>query len=426
MSRARLRLLGLVLSLTLAFGAGYATHALALAPTSSVPAGAEHYAGFSLFWEAWDLVGRYYVQPERAEPKTLTYGAIQGMLDSLGDAGHTRFLTPEERQRWNESLSGHFVGIGVEIALREGQPVVLAPIPGAPAEAAGIRAGDIILEIEGRSTAGITFDELARQLRGAEGSRVTLTIRHADGDAPVGVTVERRRVDVPSVSWTLAPGTRIAHIRLSQFAEGAHEELVTALRAARAVGARGLILDLRNNPGGLLHEAVATASEFLAGGVILQVQSRDGTRQQQTDLDGTGGAATDLPLVVLVNEGSASSAEIVAGALKEHGRAPVLGERTVGTGTVLSTYELSDGSAVLLGTALWLTPNGNALKEQGITPDVPVALPPGATPLRPSEVRALSPEALRASQDRQLLRAVDNLCAGDATSAHSLCPGLPR
>lgn len=404
MSRARLRLLGLVLSLALAFGAGYATHALA-------PAGAERYAGFSLFWEAWDLVGRHYVQPERAEPKALTYGAIQGMLDSLGDEGHTRFLAPEERQRWNESLSGHFVGIGVEIGLREGRPVVLAPIPGAPAEAAGIRAGDIILEIEGRDTAGITFDELARQLRGAEGSRVTLTIRHADGDAPVGVTVERQRVDVPSVSWALAPGTAIAHIRLSQFAAGAHEELVAALREARAAGARGLILDLRNNPGGLLHEAVAAASEFLAGGVILQVQSRDGTRQQQTDRDGTGGAATDLPLVVLVNEGSASSSEIVAGALKEHSRATVLGERTVGTGTVLSTYELSDGSAILLGTVLWLTPNGNAIKEQGITPDVPVALPPGATPLRPAEVRALTPEALRASQDRQLLRALDDLAA---------------
>ena len=411
MSRVRLRAAGFVLALGLAFAAGYTTHAGLPVTASVAPDGAARYEHFGIFWEAWDLVARHYVQPQEVDPKELTYGAIQGMLESLGDEGHTRFLAPDERTRWQESLSGYFVGIGIEIALREGRPVVLAPIPNSPAEAAGIRAGDIIMAVEGRDTAGINFEELARQLRGLEGTTVSLTIRHADADAPIDLTIERRRIDVPSVTWTMVPGTAIAHVRLSQFAEGTHAEIVTALREAKQAGARGLILDLRNNPGGLLREAVNTASEFLTGGTVLLVESRDGTRRPERDRNGSRGEATDLPLVVLVNEGSASSAEIVAGALKENSRAPVLGERTAGTGTVLSTYELSDGSAILLGTSLWLTPNGNLIKQHGITPDVPVALPPGATPLRPSEVRGLTPEALRNSQDRPLLRALDDLTA---------------
>jgi carboxyl-terminal processing protease len=409
MRRARLRVASLIAAVALAFAAGFGAHAW-LTPAAA-PAPDARYPGFGIFWEAWDLVQQYYVQPDHVDPREMTHGAIQGMLDSLGDAGHTRFLSPEERRRWDESLSGHYVGIGVQVTLRDGRPVVVAPIPGSPAAAAGIGAGDVILAVGGRDTAGLTLDELGDLLRGPAGSRVGLTIRRAGGDRTETLEIERRQIDVPSVAWTLLPGTAVGLVRIAQFSEQTHAELLAALLAARAAGARGLILDLRDNPGGLLEEAVKSASEFLTGGTIVQVQTRDGARTPERDRDGAGGAATDLPLAVLINAGSASSAEIVAGALKAHGRAPLFGERTFGTGTVLSTYALSDGSAVLLGTALWLTPDGHLIKGAGITPTTPVALPAGALPLLPDEAAALTPAALRASQDRQLLAALDEVTA---------------
>ncbi|MCC6627232.1 MAG: S41 family peptidase [Chloroflexi bacterium] len=410
MNRARVRVMTVALVVAIAFGAGVGVGTrLGPAPVAGTAASSERYAGFGLFWEAWDLVKEHFVQPERADPTAMTHGAIAGMLDSLGDTGHTRFLDPEERRRWDEQLSGNFVGIGVQISVRDGRPVVVAPIPGSPAEAAGIKAGDIILAIDGVDTLGLTLDKLSTAMRGPAGSQVELTVRQPDADAPRTVRVERREIDVPSVAWTMLPGSPVALVRLSQFADGAHDELTAALGAARAAGARGLVLDLRDNPGGLLHEAVDVAGEFLTGGTIVQVQQRDGSRTIEKDPDSAAGAATDLPLAVLINEGSASSAEIVAGALKENGRAPLIGERTFGTGTVLSTYPLSDGSAVLLGTALWLTPDGHAIKEGGITPTHIVSLPAGAAPLLPAEAGALSAEALRASEDRQLLRALDDV-----------------
>jgi carboxyl-terminal processing protease len=412
MNRARLRVMAMALVVLVAFGVGIGVGTrLGPTPVAATAASPARYEGFGLFWEAWDLVNDRFVQPERADPTAMTHGAIAGMLESLGDDGHTRFLTPDERKRWDEQLAGNFVGIGVQISVRDGRPVVVAPIPGSPAEAAGILAGDIILAVDGVDTLGLTLDKLGTAMRGPSGSQVVLTVRQPDAETPRQVSVERREIEVPSVAWTMLPGSQVALVRLSQFADGTHDELTTALRAARAAGARGLILDLRDNPGGLLHEAIGVASEFLAGGTIVQVQQRDGSRTVEADQDGAGGAATDLPLAVLINEASASSAEIVSGALKENGRAPLLGERTFGTGTVLSTYGLSDGSAVLLGTALWLTPDGHAIKGNGITPTHFVSLPAGATPLLPGEAGALSSDALAASEDRQLVRALEDVTA---------------
>jgi carboxyl-terminal processing protease len=412
MSRLRSRTIAIALLIALAFGGGFGTRAW-LEPATTAANAATVADGrpesFALFWEAWDVATNHFAQPQKVDPKTMTQGAIRGMLDSLGDSGHTRFMTPEERARWDEQLSGHFVGIGVQIVVRDGRPYVVAPIPGSPAVEAGLRAGDTILSIGGLDTAGLPMDQLATLLRGPEGSRVELTVRQTGEEAVRTLSVERRTVDVPVVTWTMLPGTSVALIRLSQFADGAHTALLKALGEARAAGARGLIFDLRDNSGGYLEEAVNIGSEFLAGGTIVQVQQRDGSRTAETDRDGARGAATDLPLAVLINEGSASSAEIVAGALKEHGRAPLFGERTFGTGTVLSTYPLSDGSAVLLGTALWLTPQGALIKEQGIAPTTFVSLPPGVTPLLPADAATLSPEALRTGQDRQLLRALEDV-----------------
>jgi carboxyl-terminal processing protease len=414
MFRARSRAASLIVALTLAFGAGYGAHAWtipAAEPAAAQAAKEERYAGFNVFWEAWDLVQRNYVQPQQADPKALTYGAIEGMLERLGDEGHTRFLSPDERKQFDESLAGNFVGIGIHMTLRDGRPVVVAPIPNSPAAEAGMKSGDVIMAVAGADTAGLTLEELGEALRGPEGSTVQVTIRHAGDAGDQTIDVQRRRIDVPSVAWAMLPGAPVALVRISHFADGAHAQLVEALKAARAAGAKGIVLDLRDNRGGLSEEAVGSASEFLSGGTVVQFQARDGSRTPETDRDGAGGAATDLPLVALVNQGSASSAEILAGALKENGRAPLVGEKTFGTGTVLSIHELSDGSSVLLGTWLWLTPEGHLIKGQGIAPTTPLALPAGVTPLLPAEAGALTPEALRASQDTQLLRALDDVAA---------------
>ena len=408
MSWIRSRAVGLVVALTLAFGAGYGSHAW-LAPAASGGDTGERVESFGVFWEAWELAKTEYVLPEDANDREMTYGAIAGMLDSLGDEGHTRFLAPEELEQWRQSLAGNFVGIGVEINVRDGQPVVVAPIPGSPAVEAGIQPGDLIVAIDGRSTAGLSLAEIGPLIRGPAGTSVTLTLRQPTSETTRTVTVERREIALPLVTWAMAPGTTFAHVRVSQFADGTHAALLAALGEARAAGATGLILDLRNNPGGFLHEAVATTSEFLEGGTILLMRTRDGARVATADANGSAGAATDIPLVVLVNPGSASSAEVMSGALQDHERAVVIGERTAGTGTVLSTYTLSDGSAVLLGTALWLTPDGRSIRDEGIQPDIVVPLPLEVSPLRPTETRQLTPEELRASDDHQLLRAIERL-----------------
>ncbi len=368
---------------------------------------------FSVFWETWDLVHNKFVDREAIQPKKMTYGAIQGMLDSLGDVEHTRFLSPDDLRKEQEALQGRLEGIGAQLVVRNGAPTVLAPVPGSPAQAAGIRPGDIIVRVDGRDVAGLTLEEIVNMVRGPRGTMVTVTVIHSGDTTLTDIAVTRARVTVPNVTWVKVPGTNTVHILISQFGERATQELVVALNSARSGGATSIILDLRNDPGGLRDEAVSVASQFLKDGNVLIEQDSEGKRTQFPVE--SGGAATDLPMVVLINEGSASAAEIVAGALQDHQRARLIGATTFGTGTVLGTYELSDGSAVLLGIAEWLTPNGRQIWHQGIRPEVEVALPTGAFPLIPEVENGLSPEQVQGSQDTQLLRALQELGSGGPT-----------
>jgi carboxyl-terminal processing protease len=367
---------------------------------------------FGVFWEAWNLVEKHYVDQAAVKPLSLTYGAIQGMLGSLGDAGHTRFLTPDEAKAEQQALSGSVEGIGAEVQLRDGAPVITAPLPNSPAQRAGIRAGDVIHAVDGTLTAGMTIDQVVNLVRGTPGTAVTLEIIHAGDTTPVTVRIVREKVDFPLVTWAMLPGTTLAHVQVSSFGDHASDQLVAALKAAQAQGATGVVLDLRDDPGGLLDEAVNVISQFVGSGNALIEQNAQGRRTAVSVKH--GGVALQTPLVVLINGGTASASEVTAGALRDHGRAQLVGAKTFGTGTVLSTYTLSDSSEVLLGTDEWLTPNGQTFWKVGIAPDVAVSLPTGVAAVTPLDEAAMSAAQLRASGDAPLLRAIDVLQPGFA------------
>ncbi|NJN68025.1 MAG: S41 family peptidase [Chloroflexaceae bacterium] len=395
-------LLGLMLATGL--GGGYLGAWLVYRSTNC-PEAPEVCQEFGLFWDVWDKASADFVDAEAIVPQRMTEGAINGMLDSLGDQGHTRFLSAEDARRWDESLSGEFEGIGAYLDVRNGQGMVVAPIEGSPAEKAGLLPGDWIIKVDGQETQGWTIEELVSRIRGTRGSQVVLTIQHPGEERIVDIAITRDRIEVPSVNWSMLPGD-IALIRLDSFQQRATEEMERALNAARSQGARRVILDLRNNQGGFVYEAIGVASHFLPEGTpVFLEEDRTGTRTVQETHE--GGVALDIPMVVLINFGTASSAEIVSGALQDAQRAQLVGVRTVGTGTVLMTYNLEGGAKLLLGTVQWLTPKGRLIRKQGIAPDIEVALPPGTRPLSPEEAASLTPEELLQSDDVQLVRALE-------------------
>jgi carboxyl-terminal processing protease len=367
--------------------------------------GEEDRDSLALYAQALDIVRDDYVDQEAVDPEKQTYAAIEGMLDSLGDEGHTRFLTPEEREQNHEGLSGTYVGIGVQLEDKEDEVLVAAPIEGSPAEEAGIESGDVVVAVDGESVRGEDISEVVQKVKGPEGSQVRLTVLR-DGEERV-FDLERAVIEVPVVSWAQIPDTDVALVRLASFTNDSAKEVRGAFQEAQAAGARRFILDLRDNPGGRLDQAVEIAGDFLRTGSVVYIRQEASGEREKIEVE-DGAERIEAPLAVLVNEGSASSSEILAGALRDNDRAKVIGETTFGTGTVLSEYTLKDGSAILLGVAEWLTPDGDFIRETGIVPDVKVTLDEDAEPLAPSEVRDLSKEEIR-KRDPQLGRALDEL-----------------
>ncbi len=405
--RISLASLGLVLVVAAGFMAGaYVDHERLLPwPTADAQ---ENPPDIGIFREAWDVVQQHYVDRSALQdPTKLMYGAIDGLLSSLGDVGHTRFLSPDDLKAEQDALSGKLEGIGAEVARRGGRIVIVAPIAGSPAQKAGIRPGDTIMRVNGQDVSEAPLEQVVNMVRGPAGTSVTLTVVHPDESSLTDITVVRQQLTVPSVSWAMEPGTTVAHILVSEFADHTSNDLVSAIDDARKGGATSIALDLRNDPGGIRDEAIAVASQFLNSGNVLLEQDANG---HQTPYPvKPGGVAYDVPLVVLINEGTASSAEIVAGAIQDDHRATLVGQTTFGTGTVLSTYRLSDGSAILLGTSEWLTPDGREIWHHGISPDVSVALPSGAFPRTPEEEKGETPEQIQSSQDTQLNKAIQIL-----------------
>ncbi len=362
---------------------------------------------FRIFWQAWNTVYENFVDQEALDPRAMTYGAIRGMVQSLGDEGHTSFLTPEERERQETELAGTFSGIGATLGVREQLPVIVAPFDGSPADEAGVKAGDIILKVDGEDVTSLPLNDIVAKIRGPEGTEVTLSLLRPDENRSVEVTITRGEIKVPAASWAMVPDTTVALIRLSQFTANAQTDVVSSLQAAEKAGATSMIVDVRNNPGGLLTQAVGVTSQFLTEGDVLLEEDADGKREAYAVED--GGLGTELPMIVLINGGSASSSEIFAGAIQDYERGELVGQTTFGTGTVLQPYTLTDGSVLLLGTRQWLTPKGRLIRKQGITPDYAVELPLEADLLTPEEIKDLDLSEIQASEDTQLLKALELL-----------------
>lgn len=373
----------------------------------------EEPAEFAVFWEAWDLVVEHFVDRDKIDFTAMTYGAIKGMLQTLGDEGHTAFLSPEDLQQHESSLEGRYEGIGAYVSMDEGQVKIVAPIDGSPAEASGILPGDQIIAIDGKPIDGLSLSDVISLIRGPAGSDVVLTVLHPDETEPVEILVTRGQIELDSVSWSMIPGTDFAYVKITQFAADTGNELEAALQEiddAKKQGqsVRGLVLDLRNNPGGFLREAIRVSSQFLnPGTVVLQEQDADGNVQEYKSRG--WGQARKIPMIVLINQGTASAGEITAGALQENGRAQLIGQTTFGTGTVLNQFNLSDGSAILLGVTNWLTPSGKLIKGQGIEPDVPVEQPASVELVDARSLREMSADELAEVEDLQFLTGLDIL-----------------
>lgn len=359
----------------------------------------------ALYAQALDKVRDNYVDQEAIDPKKETYGAIEGMLKTLGDQGHTRFLTPEERKQNEQDLSGSYEGIGIEIVNKDDKIVVVAPIEGSPADRVGFESGDVLVAVNGKSVRDDQLSEVIDKIKGPEGTRVEVTVQR--GQKERKFDLQRAEIKVPIVSWALIPETNVAYVYLSSFSDNSAEELQKAFEDARAAGARRFILDLRDNPGGRLDQAVEMAGYFLEPDSVVYIRKDASGEREDIKVQGDP-ESTDAPLAVLVNRGSASSAEILAGALRDNDRATVIGETTFGTGTVLSEFVLRDGSSILLGVAEWLTPDGDFIRDTGITPDVKVPLEEGTERLTPDDVRGLSREEVL-KKDAQLREAYEKL-----------------
>jgi carboxyl-terminal processing protease len=364
-------------------------------------------ATFKPFWEAWDLVEEHYVDRQAVDARRMTDGAITGMLDSLGDTGHTKFLTADEAERMKQDLKGEMVGIGIRLGEREGRLIIVAVLPDTPAQKGGLKPGDELLKVDDTDVKDKTVEQIVKMVTGKAGTEVHLTVSRAGETEPLTLTMTRAQIKVPDVSWRMLQGRSVAHLAIQQFGEDADKQLRDALEAAQKQGARGLVVDVRLNPGGLKEQAVAVTSEFLKDGNVFIEQDARGRRTPVPVK--VGGVATEIPIVVLIDELTASSAEIFAGAVQDHKRGKLVGARTFGTGTVLQPYPLSDGSAILLATSEWLTPDGRRIWHEGIKPDVEVALPTGATILLPDEAGGLSRAELDKATDKQLLKAIELL-----------------
>ena len=318
---------------------------------------------FDILGEAWEMLSEDYVDKSKLDPKTLSEGAVRGMMESLDP--YSSYANPEAAELDMSTLEGKFEGIGAVISTKDKQLTVVSPIAGSPAEKAGIKAGDKILEIDGEPSSKYSLIEATLKIRGPKGTSVKLLVLHEGESEPVELEIVRDEITEQSVSLEMRGD--IAYIVITQFLKSTGDDLQVALKDAIDKGAKGVVLDLRNNPGGLLNASADVASQFLAMGLVAKVVDSEGN--ESVVQVNRGGIATHLPLIVLVNEGSASASEIVAGALQDYGRAKLAGSQTFGKGSVQIVRELSDGSALHITAYRWLTPHGRPIDGVGLTPD---------------------------------------------------------
>ncbi|NTW15129.1 MAG: S41 family peptidase [Candidatus Moranbacteria bacterium] len=325
---------------------------------------------FSLYWKVWNILKEKYVDRNGLDARKLFYGSIKGMLAATGDP-YTTFFDPEEQKAFDEDLSGQYEGIGAEMGVRDDIVTIVAPLDGAPAAKAGLRPNDKVLKIDGEKTSGMGLEDAVSRIRGPKGTDVTLTV-YREGTETFDVTVTRDVFNVKSVKTEFRDD--IAVIRVSRFGDSTEQEFRDAVSQVSVKGSKGLILDLRSNPGGLLETAVSMGSLMLPSGeVVVLEENGDGKRTSEKTLGGD--VLSNVPTVVLIDEGSASASEILAGALREDRKNVVLvGKKSYGKGSVQELVPVGTDMSVKVTVAHWLTPNGNQINEKGITPDVEVDL----------------------------------------------------
>ncbi len=323
---------------------------------------------FARVVETYNILLAEHVDHDALTAAQLTDGAIRGILNTLDDP-HASYLTAEQYASEQEGYRGFFEGIGAQVTLTEAGLTVIAPIPGAPAEAAGIRPGDVILQVDGADISGYTLGEAVNLIRGPGGTDVTLLVRHLGSNENVSITITRGRIPIDSTAFRMLDDG-IGHLWMYGFSNTTEDEVQEALDEFNEAGGRGLVLDLRNNPGGLLHVVVNVTDMFLAGGPVLYEIDARGDRTDHTT--GRRGPGVSIPIVVLVNQFSASASEILAGSIQANGRATVVGETTFGKGSVNITRKLSDGSAIYFSIRRWYLPDGTQIEGHGVTPDVEI------------------------------------------------------
>lgn len=329
---------------------------------------------FGLFWEVWDRLNQNYIDRAKLDPQKMVYGAISGLVSSLGDP-YTVFLTPQQQKETKEDLGGAFEGIGAELGIKGERIIVVAPLKDFPAEKAGLKPNDWILKVNGESTDGWTLPEAVSKIRGPKDTKVKLTVLHEKQTKTSELEITRENILVKSVEWEKTNG--IAYLKLSRFGDQTNTEwnkIVAEINSAyqkKEIG--GMVMDLRNNPGGYLDGAVYVAGEFLPQGSLVVTQEQSVGRNRVYSVNRPGSLLT-IPLVILINKGSASASEIVAGALRDYQRVKLVGENSFGKGSVQDAQELADGAGLHITIAKWLLPKGDWINGIGIKPDIEVKL----------------------------------------------------
>jgi carboxyl-terminal processing protease len=323
---------------------------------------------FDIVEQAWGIILQEYVENDQIDTEALAQGAVRGMVEALDDP-YTAFLDAESYQLSMGELEGSFEGIGAYVSVKDEQ-LIVAPIADSPADKAGIRAGDIVLEIDGQSTEGMSLAEAVLLVRGPEGTTVTLLVLHGGETEPELISIVRAVIEVPSVNFEMRE--EIAYIAITNFSECTAGELAEVMATIAKQGAEGIIVDLRGNLGGTLNSAVDVASFFLREGVVVEVVDNKGHRDVYSVRPGI--MTTDLPMVVLVDEYTASGSEVLVGALQDYGRATIAGTRTFGKGSVDVLHQLSDGSGLYITIGRWFTPKGRLIEGEGLYPDYELEL----------------------------------------------------
>ena len=320
--------------------------------------------GLGVLEQVWEIIWDDYVDRDKLDAATLSQGAIEGLVDALDDP-YSSYLNPETFELSMSGIEGKFEGIGAYVGMRDDKITIIAPITGSPAEEAGIKAGDVILEVEGKPVEDMTLNEVVLLIRGPKGTAVEILVRHMDETETVRLTIIRDEIKLSSVYYELMDD--IAYIHISNFSERTNEELTPVLKEIKSDSAKSIILDLRSNPGGLLGSVVDVTSRFIKDGYVLYSEDNKGNRKPYAVIN--SGEKIDLPMAILTDNFTASASEVLSGALQDYNRAVIIGTVTYGKGSVNTLHTLKDGSGVYITTHRWLTPKGRLIEGKGITPD---------------------------------------------------------